>query len=259
MKKAIPNLLVNWTMLMPDDSLSMVGGNTPEEKAAQVESYLKPLFGKHLNGMPLGEQQSVNLADGLQVPFDYKLADNKLEITVYDERDHKQTALLEMGSRVSLPYEIKMEGWLRDLILHLTVGFPPQHLGPRKLSDLAASIAHERDWHGFVLNQCRQWAKNYGTIHDDDFGQLMVMVGRNGGEPTEDYKTYEIADFVEHIGGDLMADAAALADVSCLAVQAQVFYYTDPTDWEHDCLGIPWDEEQRRTRQGETVILYPIH
>lgn len=259
MTVSIPNIIVSWTLQMPDNALNMVSGNSTEEKLAKVENYLKPLIRECLEGLPVGERQTVNLTDGPRVPFSYRLVGNQLELTVYDKLDNRQQTRLEMGEQATIAYEIKLKDWFFSQTLHLVVEFPQQDLGPKSLADTAAHIGQERDWHGFVLNQCRQWAKNVGSIHNDDFGQLMVRVGRNGGEPAEHYKDYEIADFIDHIEADLTADAAKLADVTCLAVQARVFYYTDPTDWEHDCMGILWDEEQRRSREGETVILYPIH
>lgn len=255
----IPNILVSWTLMMPDDALSMVSGDTPEEKEAKVEGYLKPLFREHFNGLPIGERQTINLADGLPLPFDCKLVGNQLEVRYCDECDHDLKTRLDMGTQAIMAYELKIKGWFRNPTMHLVVEFPEQDLSPKPLTEVAARLARERNWHEFVLRQSHQWAKGYGSVHDDDCGILMVKVGRNGGEPCEPYKNYEIADFIEHIEADLTTDAAALADVTCLAVQPRVFFYTDPTDWEHDCMGIPWDELQRRTREGETIILYPIH
>lgn len=179
-----------------------------------------------------------------------------------DHLDHsyeRVEATIRMGQKIELPYTV----WIYDpkydpLTLTLELEWPKQESLAFPLEEQAHRIASERDWSQFVLEQCKDVAKESGRILLDRPGSLIVKIGRNYQSAEELFKQYEATDFCSRFESDIKASSSLLADVTCIAVQAEVYFESEPTEWEHTAYGLSYDDYRMRTRDGHDVLEYDV-
>jgi hypothetical protein len=133
-----------------------------------------------------------------------------------------------------------------------------ESLTQQKIIATAQSIAAERDWPEYVLNECKQMAKGVGAYNPEDPGKINVRFCRNGQEDRKDFGQYEPANFATQFVADLKAAIDELHDVTHIIVAAEVKFETEPTELEHIMYGISYDEYRPRKREVWPPLKYEI-
>ena len=128
----------------------------------------------------------------------------------------------------------------------------------QKIITTAQSIAAERDWPGYVLEECMRMAKGVGSYNPEAPGRINVRFCRNGQEDRKDFAQYEPAHFATRFVADLEAAADELHDVTHIIVAAEVHFETEPTEMEHIMYGISYDEYRPRKREVWPPLKYEI-
>ena len=133
-----------------------------------------------------------------------------------------------------------------------------ESLTQQKIIATAQSIAVERDWPEYVLNECMQMTKGVGAYNPEDPGKINVRFCRNGQEDRKDFGQYEPAVFATQFLANLKAAIDGLHDVTHIIVAAEVKFETEPTELEHIMYGISYDEYRPRKREVWPPLKYEI-
>ena len=122
----------------------------------------------------------------------------------------------------------------------------------------AQSIAAERDWPGYVLDECMRMVRGIGSFIPEAPGRINVRFCRNGREDRKDFAQYEPADFAARFVADLNAAVDELLDVTHIIVAVEVHFESEPTEMEHMMYGISYDEYRPRKREVWPPLKYEI-
>lgn len=261
----LPKTFLSWVLRMPENIEELVRKETDSEEYFQdMMRYVRDTIVRRLEDFPFEEKQVFDGSQWKCIPCSFDSFDGTdIHLHVFvDQADHsyqRYEATIRMGQKIVLPYTI----WLLDsrfdpLTLRLELEWPKQKSNASTLLEQARRIVKERDWAQFVLEQCQEVASGVGSYSMERPGILVVELGRNNQPAEKLYKKYEVADFVAQFESDLKAASAQLADVTSIKVQAEVYFESEPTEWEHDACGISYSDYQKRTRLGYEELEYDV-
>lgn len=265
MKMRLPKTYLSWVLRMPENIEELVRKETDSEEYFQdTMRYVRKTIIERLEYFPFEEKQVFDGSKWKQIPCSFDSFDGK-DIHLYvfvDQADHsfqRYEATIRMGQKIVMPYTV----WLLDsrfdpLTLRLELEWPEQESYAYTLLEQAHRIVEERDWAQFVLEQCQEVAKGVGSYCMEHPGILVVELGRNYQPAEELYKKYEVSDFISHFVSELKEASDQFADVTSIKVRAEVYFESEPTEWEHIAYGISYSDYQKRTRLGYEKLEYDV-